>query len=198
MFTKNASFEHETGMAPARGPLVVAMSGAFRSACACWRASEFAGCISRFHARDPGGQFRRQQPVVRRRRKPSSLVSSERDALGRVAPPATPRRAENQRGARGSALRNRRHYTDSSAASARRAAAVASGVDPPEQRPFAERRHRAPARRTAVEHGEDGADAPALKAAFSVQLSALSVLALFTLAMPAANPSSQQSIVGCR
>jgi hypothetical protein len=48
-------------------------------------------------------------------------------ALGRWLSHRHPRRAENPQGARGRA--------DNFGASARRAAAVASGVNPPEQRP---------------------------------------------------------------
>jgi hypothetical protein len=71
-------------IARSRKPWLVVMSGAFRSACACRRVSQFAGPdadrLRALHARDAGGPFRRQQPVVRRR---------DRRALMREAPPCS-------------------------------------------------------------------------------------------------------------
>jgi hypothetical protein len=52
-------------MARSRRPLVIAMSGASRSACACRSLSQVAGAHSdgfrALHAGDAGGQFRRRQ-----------------------------------------------------------------------------------------------------------------------------------------
>ena len=57
-------------MARSRSPFVVVMSGAFRSACACFSDSQFPSAhahrLRALHAGDAGGQFRRQQPVVGR------------------------------------------------------------------------------------------------------------------------------------
>jgi len=71
---------------------------------------------------------------------PSAVLSPERSALGRPAPPAAPRRAENPQGARRNTVGDRCReasgdYTDSSGVFACRAATVASSVNPPHERP---------------------------------------------------------------
>jgi len=54
-------------MARARGPLVVAMSGAFRSACACWRAGHSPDltpiAVAALPARDAGGPSGARRPL---------------------------------------------------------------------------------------------------------------------------------------
>jgi len=62
--------------------------------------------------------------------------------------------------------------TDSSSVFARRAASVASGVNLPEQRASGERRHLAPAQRTAEQHAMMAWSRSRVKAAFSAQRSA--------------------------
>jgi hypothetical protein len=55
-------------IARSRSPLVVVISGAFKSACACLSDSQFPSPdlngLRALHAGDPGGQFRCQPPVV--------------------------------------------------------------------------------------------------------------------------------------
>src|ERR1022692_2489269 len=63
---QGAAGRHGAMMARSRGPLVVAMSGAFRSAWACRRVSHLPDLtpidFALFTRATPGGQFRRQQP----------------------------------------------------------------------------------------------------------------------------------------
>ena len=143
---QGAAGQHGGDGAVARPLWVVAMSTAFGERGASRSDSQ---CPVRMPidlralpARDAGGPFRRQQPVVGAGDQGSDQLSACPSVTpsGGTPPPATPRRAENRKGARRSPAGDRRryalrHHTDSSGAFACRAATVASRVNAPEKRP---------------------------------------------------------------
>jgi hypothetical protein len=138
-----------------RCPWVVAMSGAFRSTCACRQpvSRAHADAFRARHAGDAGGQSRPSSPL--------SVAAPPRLADGRLARPRSKIADAKRPVTTPAALA---HSRTVQRPPPHRRIRVSCGDRRPQREsartaPVGKRRHRAPAQRTAEQHGDDGGGA---------------------------------------